>query len=532
MLYTNNNNFKRVCLFVLFTFYLQILQPAAFGYQNPTFTRAPTSKHTGQQNSFLDWLIPAAHAADEPVDPLLASTPDADITDPFIIEKAAELGNDPEQIFAFVRDEIAFESYVGSLRGARGTLWSKAGNALDQARLLIALLRVSGVPSQYVQGTLPDDKRVNLITSMFDFPSNIVGCPTTDAILSDPANDPELFAETEQHFWVEFFIGNESFLADTSFQETPIGEVFGQKSLDFTEIPNNLRHKLTLRLKTEFPGGLVGSFFDIRTPINKTFYSVELVGKPLTIGHFINTQNSGGLLFSSISHNYSPYLIVGQSNLNIADTHVIRGEDYQEFFSSFPFAQKVLTGLFLEIDVISPSGQVETFKRTILDRIGFDKRQNGGSVSFDASAAEQPAFSEMDLVTINALPGLQPVESILQFQDQLESLQQKMELLQPQISSIPAGDSLSNEEIEIIKQAKEQSKEAAILSSRIIAMAFSNTSDVFVAQMEKGYLTKAYYDSPRLTIVQTNATDEQLGFKLDLRKNNSLLSKICGSLAE
>lgn len=37
------------------------------------------------------------------------------------------------RLFAFVRDEIGYEWYVGSLRGARGTFWSRAGNALDRA---------------------------------------------------------------------------------------------------------------------------------------------------------------------------------------------------------------------------------------------------------------------------------------------------------------------------------------------------------------------------------------------------------------
>lgn len=87
-------------------------------------------------------------------DPLLASTPEVDLTDPFIVNKAAELNHDPTQIFAFMRDEIGYEAYQGSLRGARGTLWSKAGNALDQASLMIALLRASGIKARYVKGAL------------------------------------------------------------------------------------------------------------------------------------------------------------------------------------------------------------------------------------------------------------------------------------------------------------------------------------------------------------------------------------------
>ncbi|HEV3259221.1 MAG TPA: hypothetical protein VG013_20305, partial [Gemmataceae bacterium] len=66
------------------------------------------------------------------VDPLvLASTPDANTTDPFIQEEAAKLNYDPQQIFSFLENDVGYNSYLGSLRGARGTLWSSAGNALD-----------------------------------------------------------------------------------------------------------------------------------------------------------------------------------------------------------------------------------------------------------------------------------------------------------------------------------------------------------------------------------------------------------------
>ncbi len=61
----------------------------------------------------------------------LDATPDANSLDPFVVAKAAELNHDPAEIFQFMREQVAFESYTGSLRGARGTLWSGAGNSLD-----------------------------------------------------------------------------------------------------------------------------------------------------------------------------------------------------------------------------------------------------------------------------------------------------------------------------------------------------------------------------------------------------------------
>lgn len=49
-----------------------------------------------------------------------------------------------QEIISFVKREVRFEPYVGLLRGARGTLMSRAGNALDQSVLLAALLKDAG----------------------------------------------------------------------------------------------------------------------------------------------------------------------------------------------------------------------------------------------------------------------------------------------------------------------------------------------------------------------------------------------------
>jgi hypothetical protein len=42
------------------------------------------------------------------------------------------LDADPDRIVAFMRSRIAYQPYPGALRGVRGTLMTRAGNALDQ----------------------------------------------------------------------------------------------------------------------------------------------------------------------------------------------------------------------------------------------------------------------------------------------------------------------------------------------------------------------------------------------------------------
>jgi len=51
---------------------------------------------------------------------------------------------------------VKYDPYPGVLRGAQGTLWSKAGNAADQAVLLAALLAEALVPTRFVIGSLDD----------------------------------------------------------------------------------------------------------------------------------------------------------------------------------------------------------------------------------------------------------------------------------------------------------------------------------------------------------------------------------------
>ena len=58
---------------------------------------------------------------------------------------------------AWVHDNVEYEVYNGSLKGARGTLLERRGNDIDQASLLIALLRYHQLPARYQVGTVEVD---------------------------------------------------------------------------------------------------------------------------------------------------------------------------------------------------------------------------------------------------------------------------------------------------------------------------------------------------------------------------------------
>ena len=52
-------------------------------------------------------------------------------------------------IYNYVRDEISYSYYADSRKGADGTLSSGSANCCDQANLVVALCRASGIPARY-----------------------------------------------------------------------------------------------------------------------------------------------------------------------------------------------------------------------------------------------------------------------------------------------------------------------------------------------------------------------------------------------
>ena len=69
----------------------------------------------------------------------------------------------PDVIVEWVQHNIAFEPYLGLLRGPTGTLMSRAGNALDQAVLLARLLNDAGYEARIARGELTQEAARRLV---------------------------------------------------------------------------------------------------------------------------------------------------------------------------------------------------------------------------------------------------------------------------------------------------------------------------------------------------------------------------------
>jgi hypothetical protein len=108
---------------------------------------------------------PVSGASSPPTRTTTGTTHAAAPVDP-ITDLASQLDYDVDRIFRFVSDEIRYEPYVGILRGAAGTLETRAGNSVDKAVLLGALLDASLVPYRFARGRLDDTAAAGIMASI------------------------------------------------------------------------------------------------------------------------------------------------------------------------------------------------------------------------------------------------------------------------------------------------------------------------------------------------------------------------------
>ncbi len=136
----------------------------------------------------------------------LVETPEVKFTDR-IKNLADSLDNNPGKIFDYVLNNINYEPYFGSLKGADETLLEKAGNDYDISSLLIALLRYSGYPARYVQGEMMIPiEWISVVLGVDDLwmPSYIIGTNHIPGTQYTVGGKP--YAMRLEWVWVETYI--------------------------------------------------------------------------------------------------------------------------------------------------------------------------------------------------------------------------------------------------------------------------------------------------------------------------------------
>ncbi|HEU5300457.1 MAG TPA: transglutaminase domain-containing protein [bacterium] len=341
---------------------------------------------------------------------------------------AAALGRDPVRLFEFVRDQVAYEAYPGVLRGPRGTLLARAGNAADRALLLAALLREAGQEVRFVRGRLPDDDARALLASMWsprsappadaasarpdDLGRIVAGVvPTVEreyaairehlraSAPAQPVGGPALgvlLEEAGDHVWVQWQRDGRWVDLDPSFPEAGAGRTFARGVETLSELPQTLYHRIAIHVRVEEYAGATSA---VREVLRYEAKSADLAAADVVLTHWpenwkgpVEDLGSGIAAALESTGRVKPALLIGPD--------VVMGE---------PFRQRVPSGLgglpsmlsgegtrrdiplataeWLEVRFTGPSGAAGVVRRDLFDTIGRAGRRAGLTLSAEEARA-------------------------------------------------------------------------------------------------------------------------------------------------
>lgn len=137
---------------------------------------ARTPEQLQQAREQFERMLKAVEAADAKLQ--------RDSFDPAaVVEK---VGRDPDQLFAWVRDQTTWLPYRGELRGPVGVLMDRGGSSLDRALLLAELLRLAGQTARLAHAALPADRASEVLEKLRAAP---VAAPPPDDLDVDVRDD-------------------------------------------------------------------------------------------------------------------------------------------------------------------------------------------------------------------------------------------------------------------------------------------------------------------------------------------------------
>ncbi|HBY57398.1 MAG TPA: hypothetical protein DEG96_06000 [Candidatus Atribacteria bacterium] len=428
-----------------------------------------------------------------------------------------------EEAFAFVRDQIKFEPITGIMKSSQGVLWARAGNAIEQARLLKELLNLEGEKVRYAQGKLNEEKAVWLIKNIFPeekkfyYPENV--------LLSVPSQDEEILSAIEDHYWVQILQDNQWIDLDPSFPNAKIGEAYADLDKTFYRIKKNMLTEFSISLKVEKTSFVENEVDDseIETILEWQGKLEEVANLPISltlIANFKSTsqedgkQGSGGTPFGlfggatseteeeeeeSIELTYRAELFLGE---------VIEEEGQFSQILAPPEEEKIersiITKVWLQFVLQKPDEPTME-----IERILFEKHQKD----------DRPSLFQRHsiLVTANEIPFEAWEEDLSDILDKekMDELKSGLEEIKSQIEEEKDLAALLEDSISLEKSWGPE-------AGHLINLIFASTSDKLTDDLGQALAVNSYYSWPRIIINSFEGYGDELQVYIDLCQDSKL----------
>ena len=192
------------------TFRPKMIYPTELPHR-PSTLKPPEPKVVNAEDVTIKTTL-GLNVSHEPADYLKTSEYSATYNISEIQHLAWSLDHDPVQMFYYVRNNVDYEPYFGPMAGPEWTLKQEGGNSFDQASLLIALYRESGIPARYVYGTIdiPAEEAARWVrVKNATLAANMLassGIPTTTIV-----SGGNITAIRVEHMWVEAYLPYQDF---------------------------------------------------------------------------------------------------------------------------------------------------------------------------------------------------------------------------------------------------------------------------------------------------------------------------------
>lgn len=147
-----------------------------------------------------------------------------------IVELARALRNNPDLIYEYVRNNVAYYPIWGRQKGSVGTILDNQGTAFDQAWLMVELLRQSGYTANVVMGRVNlsavqvkdwlgiDTTNVCAVINRFASGQVPIASVTATVAGSCPGSTAALHSIRISHVWVKATIGGTAYFFDPSYK--------------------------------------------------------------------------------------------------------------------------------------------------------------------------------------------------------------------------------------------------------------------------------------------------------------------------